>query len=65
MKYFIIIAILLYQKVFAAIIKQINGTPAVCRFSPTCSEYAIKSIRENGIFKGFRLSFARFISCRP
>ena len=37
----------------------------VCRFSPTCSEYAIEAIRIHGIFKGFYLAVFRIIRCNP
>jgi|TARA_B110000438_G_scaffold298332_1_gene346372 putative membrane protein insertion efficiency factor len=36
-----------------------------CRYLPTCSEYAILSIKEYGIIKGLYLSFKRIFSCHP
>ena len=40
-------------------------TPAACRFTPTCSQYAIEAFRKHGIFKGFYLSAKRILRCHP
>ncbi len=39
--------------------------PISCRFSPTCSQYFIESLRSFGIFKGITLTIKRVVSCRP
>ena len=36
-----------------------------CRFYPTCSTYAIMSLKEFGVFKGSLLAFKRLIKCSP
>jgi uncharacterized protein len=36
-----------------------------CRYLPTCSEYAIESLRTYGLFKGIRKSAKRIFSCHP
>lgn len=36
-----------------------------CRYLPTCSEYAILSLKEHGIIKGLYLAFKRIFSCHP
>ncbi len=36
-----------------------------CRFSPTCSQYAIDAINQYGGFKGFYLSLKRLARCHP
>ena len=40
-------------------------TPAACRFTPTCSQYALEAFRKHGIFKGFYLSVRRILRCHP
>ena len=65
MKYILIFAIVFYKRIFAPIVKQINGAAVVCRFSPSCSEYALESINKHGAIRGLKLSLKRFISCRP
>ena len=39
--------------------------PISCRYSPTCSQYFIESLRSFGIFKGIILTIKRVVSCRP
>lgn len=36
-----------------------------CRYQPTCSHYAIESLREWGAFKGTWLAMKRIGSCHP
>lgn len=40
-------------------------TPPSCRFTPTCSEYAILSIKKHGFFIGSIKSFIRILRCNP
>ena len=40
-------------------------TPPSCRFTPTCSEYAIEAITKHGPFKGTWLAIKRVLRCRP
>ena len=37
--------------------------PATCRFTPTCSQYALEAFRKYGPFKGFWLSLRRILRC--
>jgi putative membrane protein insertion efficiency factor len=38
---------------------------AKCRFSPTCSAYAIEAFQKHGIFRGFWLAVKRISRCHP
>jgi putative membrane protein insertion efficiency factor len=40
-------------------------TPPTCRFTPSCSQYAIEAIRKHGPFKGFALAVWRILRCNP
>ena len=40
-------------------------TPPSCRFTPTCSEYAIQAITKHGPFKGTWLAVKRVLRCHP
>ena len=39
--------------------------PSACRFTPTCSQYALEAFRKHGVFKGFYLSARRILRCHP
>ncbi len=39
--------------------------PATCRFTPTCSEYALQAFRKWGPFKGLYLTARRLLRCHP
>ncbi len=40
-------------------------TPASCRFTPTCSQYAYEAISKYGAMKGGRLALKRLLRCNP
>ena len=40
-------------------------TRGVCRFQPTCSEYAYQAVEQFGPFKGLSLSLKRILKCHP
>ena len=39
--------------------------PARCRYSPTCSQYAVEAITKYGAAKGGWLALKRFLRCHP
>jgi len=39
--------------------------PPSCRYTPTCSEYAVQAIKKHGPFKGVWLASKRILSCNP
>ncbi len=36
-----------------------------CRFTPTCSAYALEAIEKYGVFKGGYLALRRILRCHP
>lgn len=40
-------------------------TPPSCRFTPTCSQYALEALRKHGLFKGGWLALKRILRCHP
>lgn len=40
-------------------------TPASCRYTPTCSEYALQALRKYGPLKGGWLALRRLARCHP
>ena len=49
----------LYQKVLSPILG------AQCRYTPTCSQYAVEALQKYGALKGSWLAFKRILSCNP
>ncbi|HHT23495.1 MAG TPA: membrane protein insertion efficiency factor YidD [Bacteroidales bacterium] len=40
-------------------------TPPSCRYTPTCSAYAIEAVKKHGVLKGGWLATKRILSCHP
>lgn len=40
-------------------------TPATCRYTPTCSQYAVEAIQKYGPFKGGWVGLKRIGRCHP
>ena len=36
-----------------------------CKFSPTCSNYAIEALKKHGLIKGLYLALIRILKCNP
>lgn len=40
-------------------------TPPACRFTPTCSQYAVEALKKYGPIKGSWLTIKRLSRCHP
>ena len=40
-------------------------TPPSCRFTPTCSQYAIEALQKHGPIRGLYLAIRRILRCHP
>jgi len=60
------IGLIRLQKMFAPIGRALLGAGGpCCRFHPSCSDYAIESIRTHGARRGLLLSVRRLTRCHP
>ena len=59
MKYVMIWLIGIYRKYISPL------KPPCCRFTPTCSAYAIEAFQKRGFFVGFILMTWRLLRCNP
>ncbi|MDH3328721.1 MAG: membrane protein insertion efficiency factor YidD [Desulfobulbaceae bacterium] len=39
--------------------------PPSCRFTPTCSEYAMEAVQRHGVIRGLAFSAFRLLRCHP
>ena len=57
------------KKIILKLINLYQITPLsshkMCRFTPTCSEYAKQAITKYGVLKGLFLSIKRILKCHP
>jgi len=59
MKYIFIFLIRFYRRFISPLF------PPRCRFTPTCSQYALEAFTKHGFFKGFYLTVWRILRCNP
>ena len=57
------------RKILIKLIKNYQKIPGnfhnYCKFTPTCSEYAITALERFGVIKGGFLSIKRILRCNP
>ncbi len=51
-------------KLYRKYISPMKRVPT-CRFTPTCSEYALEAIERHGAVKGTYLAVRRILKCHP
>ena len=62
----LILLLRLYRFVISPMIHALPGAAGGgCRFTPTCSEYAIQAIQIHGALRGTQLALPRLGRCHP
>ena len=64
-QHILILAVRLYQRLLSPAQQVLFGPQAGCRYTPTCSEYAVESIRVHGALAGGWLALKRIGRCHP
>ena len=59
MVYIMVFLIRIYQKFISPLKK------SHCKFTPTCSQYAVEALKKHGPIKGLLLSIKRILRCNP
>jgi putative membrane protein insertion efficiency factor len=54
---------ILLIKIYQRVISPILGPQ--CRYTPTCSNYALEAFKKYGVFRGFWLAIKRIARCHP
>ena len=57
--YIFIVPIKLYQYLISPVL------PKTCRYTPSCSVYAVEALKKYGPIKGLWLAVKRIASCHP
>ena len=57
--YFLLLPIYFYKGAISPL------TPPSCRFTPSCSTYAVEALRRHGPVKGLYLAIRRILRCHP
>ncbi len=57
--FLLIVPVKIYQMAISPMLGQ------SCRYTPTCSTYAIEALKKHGPIKGFWLGLKRILSCHP
>lgn len=58
-------AVRLYQRTLSRWLPVVTLGQCGCRFSPTCSHYAVEALRVHGPWSGTRLTLWRLLRCTP
>jgi uncharacterized protein len=56
---FLVFLVRIYQRVLSPLL------PPSCRYTPTCSQYAVEALKKHGPWRGLILSVRRFMRCHP
>ncbi len=57
------VVLIFFIRVYRLLISPI--LPPSCRFTPTCSEYALQAIEKYGALRGIYLAARRLLRCHP
>ena len=59
MKYLLLKFVRFYQVAISPML------PPRCRYTPTCSQYAVEALQKHGAYKGSMLTLRRVCRCHP
>jgi uncharacterized protein len=58
-KFVLVFFIRIYQALISPLL------PPSCRFTPTCSQYAVEAIKKHGALRGTYMAARRLLRCHP
>ncbi|MBL7054058.1 membrane protein insertion efficiency factor YidD [Patescibacteria group bacterium] len=67
-KFIVLKIIRFYQKIFSidqGLLSFFYHGPGICKFQPTCSEYAYLAVKKYGVIRGGLKAAGRIFRCHP
>jgi putative membrane protein insertion efficiency factor len=64
-QHILVFGVRLYQWTARPLLAVLSGPLGRCRFTPSCSEYAIDALRAHGALRGSALAVWRVCRCNP
>jgi len=64
-QHILIFAVRVYRWTISPVLVLVFGATAGCRFTPTCSGYALEALRTHGVSRGAWLTTRRLCRCHP
>ena len=61
----LVLLIRAYQVTIAPLLVDRTYNMPRCRFSPSCSQYAVDALTSHGLLRGSWLSLRRYLRCHP
>jgi len=61
----LIVLVRVYQRTLSPVLPVLLGPSCGCRFTPTCSHYAVEALRTRGACFGLWLAAIRLLKCTP
>jgi uncharacterized protein len=65
LQHILIFAVRTYRLVLSPAQAFLFGPTGGCRFTPSCSQYALEAVREHGALAGSALAAGRICRCHP
>jgi putative membrane protein insertion efficiency factor len=65
LQHILVLAVRVYRLTFSPTQTLLFGATGGCRFTPTCSVYAMDAVREHGAVTGTALAAKRICRCHP
>ena len=64
-QYILVLGIRVYRGLISPVKTFVFGPMSQCRFTPSCSAYALESVRRHGALRGSWLALKRICRCHP
>ncbi len=64
-RHILILLVRVYQRVLSPALAVLSGPAGRCRFTPSCSQYAVEALQTHGALRGSALAAGRLCRCHP